>query len=53
MEGRFWALTSIRNEFIAAFKEFIGNENFEERADPNAQWIDRPVFRYLVQKFEK
>ena len=40
-------------EFIAAFKEFIGNENFEERADPNAQWIDRPVFRYLVQKFEK
>ena len=40
-------------EFIAAFKEFIGNENFEERADPNAQWIDRPVYRYLVQKFEK
>jgi len=40
-------------DFIAAFKEFIGNENFEERADPNAQWIDRPVFRYLVQKFEK
>jgi len=40
-------------EFIAAFKEFIGNENFEERADPNAQWIDRPVLSYLVQKFEK
>jgi uncharacterized Ntn-hydrolase superfamily protein len=41
------------NEFLAAFNKFIGNENFEERSDPNAQWIDRPVFRYLVQKFEK
>jgi uncharacterized Ntn-hydrolase superfamily protein len=41
------------NEFLSAFKEFIGNENFEERADQNAQWIDRPALRYLVQKFEK
>ena len=40
-------------EFVPAFNEFIGNENFEERADPNAQWIDRPVLKYLVQKFEK
>jgi uncharacterized Ntn-hydrolase superfamily protein len=40
-------------DFVAAFNEFIGNENFEERADPNATWIDRPVLKYLVEKFEK
>ena len=40
-------------KFIDAFNEFIGNENFEERADPNATWIDRPVLKYLVEKFEK
>ncbi len=37
----------------AAFKAFIGNENFEERADPDAGWIDRPVFEYLVRKLKK
>ena len=40
-------------KFVDAFNEFIGNENFEERADPNATWIDRPVLKYLVEKFEK
>lgn len=40
-------------DFIAEFNEFIGNENFEERADANARWIDRPVLKYLVKKFEK
>jgi len=40
-------------EFSRAFNEFIGNENFEERADPDAGWIDRPVLKYLVKKFEK
>jgi uncharacterized Ntn-hydrolase superfamily protein len=40
-------------EFIRAFNEFIGNENFEERADPNGAWIDRPVLKFLVNKFEK
>jgi uncharacterized Ntn-hydrolase superfamily protein len=40
-------------EFVSAFNAFIGNENFEERADPNAKWIDRPVLKYLVGKFEK
>ena len=40
-------------DFLAAFNEFIGNENFEERVDPNAKWIDRPVLKYLVKKFEK
>jgi uncharacterized Ntn-hydrolase superfamily protein len=37
--------------FADAFNEFIGNENFEERADPNGQWVDKPVFKYLVKKF--
>ncbi|MFT3894712.1 MAG: DUF1028 domain-containing protein [Anaerolineales bacterium] len=39
-------------KFNDAFNEFIGNENFEERADPNATWIDRPVLKYLVEKYE-
>jgi uncharacterized Ntn-hydrolase superfamily protein len=38
-------------DFGAAFNQFIGNENFEERADPSAQWIDKPVLKYLVKKF--
>ncbi len=37
--------------FQNAFNAFIGNENFEERSDPNAQWIDKPVLKYLVKKF--
>ena len=37
--------------FQNAFTEFIGNENFEERADPEAKWIDKPVLKYLVKKF--
>lgn len=39
--------------FRDAFNEFIGNENFEERADPDAQWIDKPVLKYLTGKFGK
>jgi uncharacterized Ntn-hydrolase superfamily protein len=39
--------------FVDAYNEFIGNENFEERADPYAKWIDRPVLKFLVEKFEK
>ena len=40
-------------EFRDAFNEFIGNENFEERADPEAKWIDKPVLKYLEKKFTK
>jgi uncharacterized Ntn-hydrolase superfamily protein len=40
-------------DFVAAFNKFIGNENFEERADPQAAWIDGPVFNYLTKKFGK
>jgi len=39
--------------FIDSFTEFIGNENFEERADPQGKWIDGPVLKYLLKKFEK
>jgi len=42
-----------RKEFSETFKEFIGNENFEERADPEANWIDGPVLEYLIKKFNK
>jgi uncharacterized Ntn-hydrolase superfamily protein len=37
--------------FSDAFHEFIGNENFEERADPEARWVDGPVLDYLLKKF--
>jgi hypothetical protein len=35
-----------------ALVAFIGNENFEERADPAAGWIDKPVLDYIYRKFE-
>lgn len=38
--------------FQDAYNAFIGNENFEERADPSGQWIDKPVLKYLVKKFK-
>ncbi len=37
----------------AAFRAFIGNENFEERADPEKGWIDGPVFEYLLRKLKQ
>jgi uncharacterized Ntn-hydrolase superfamily protein len=37
--------------FVEAFNAFIGNENFEERADPQGSWIDGPVLEYLIRKF--
>lgn len=40
-------------EFAVAFNEFINNENFEERADPEAKWIDGPLLKYLRKKFGK
>jgi uncharacterized Ntn-hydrolase superfamily protein len=40
------------SEFKNAFTEFIGNENFEERTDPDAKWIDKPVLHYLIKKFK-
>ncbi len=39
--------------FAAAFHEFIGNENFEERAEPTGKWIDKPAMKYLLKKFGK
>jgi len=40
-------------DFVDAFNEFIGNENFEERANAEAKWIDGPVLKYLTKKFGK
>lgn len=39
--------------FKSAFNEMIGNENFEERADPEGNWIDKPVMKYLQKKFKE
>ncbi len=36
-----------------AFRAFIHNENFEERADPDAGWIDEPVLAYLTKRLKK
>lgn len=44
---------SPEGDFRDAFSAFIANENFEERADPEGRWIDRPVFDYLKRKFGK
>ncbi len=35
-----------------AFRVFIHNENFEERADPDAGWIDGPVLEYLTRRLK-
>jgi len=34
-----------------ALREFIGNENFEDRTDFKKGLIDRPVYEYLLEKF--
>ncbi len=36
-----------------AFRAFMHNENFEERADPDAAWIDEPVLSYLMRNLKK
>ncbi len=39
------------NSVHQAIRTFIGNENFEERANLDEGWIDRPVLNYLQQKY--
>jgi uncharacterized Ntn-hydrolase superfamily protein len=36
-----------------ALEAFVGNENFEERCNIRAGWMDKPVFEYLVMRFGK
>lgn len=36
-----------------ALKNFIGDENFEERANPDEGWIDAAVIEHLFDKFEE
>jgi uncharacterized Ntn-hydrolase superfamily protein len=35
-----------------ALRQFIGNENFEDRTDFDAGWIDRPAYEFLLRRFE-
>jgi uncharacterized Ntn-hydrolase superfamily protein len=35
-----------------AFRAFIHNENFEERADPDQGWLDEPVLAYLMKQLK-
>jgi uncharacterized Ntn-hydrolase superfamily protein len=44
-DGNYDELTKI------ALRALTGNENFEERVDLEAGWIDRPVLEYLLKKF--
>jgi len=34
-----------------ALRRFIGNENFEDRSDFEAGWIDRPAYEFLIRRF--
>jgi uncharacterized Ntn-hydrolase superfamily protein len=45
VHGRYDAATQ------TAFRDFIGNENFEERSDPEAGWIDYPVYTYILKHY--
>lgn len=40
-------------ESAEALRAFLGNENFEERANIEEGWLDQPVFDYLLKKFKK
>jgi uncharacterized Ntn-hydrolase superfamily protein len=46
-DGQYDQLTKI------ALRAFTGNENFEERIDLDAGWIDEPVLEFLLKKFGK
>ncbi len=35
----------------SALRQFVGNENFEDRTDLDTRRIDRPVFEYLEKRF--
>lgn len=39
------------DSFAGVLRQFVGNENFEDRTDIDARLIDRPVFEYLQEKF--
>jgi len=45
IDGAYGELTKV------ALRKFTGNENFEERVDLEAGWIDKPVLDYLLKKF--
>jgi len=47
-------IDGIYNDVTAeALRSFLGNENFEERFNPEEGWLDQPVLDYLLKKFRK
>ncbi|HMK08462.1 MAG TPA: DUF1028 domain-containing protein, partial [Anaerolineales bacterium] len=42
--------SSLSTEARSALRTFIGNENFEDRCDLEAGWIDRPAFAFLLER---
>lgn len=47
-------LNTVPDEDIqAALRKFIGNENFEDRTDFESGLIDRPVYEYLIKKYDE
>lgn len=38
-------------EVRLALRRFIGNENFEDRCDLEAGWIDKPAYEFLLRRF--
>ncbi|MCJ7825594.1 MAG: DUF1028 domain-containing protein [Anaerolineales bacterium] len=55
MQDQGYDLEEITGEYDqetqTALRQFIGNENFEERAEFEKGRIDRPVYEYLLKKF--
>ncbi len=37
-------------ETRSTLRSFLGNENFEERSDVEAGWIDRPAYEFLLRR---
>jgi uncharacterized Ntn-hydrolase superfamily protein len=42
--------TSLSAPARDALRRFIGNENFEDRSDVEAGWIDRPAYEFLMRR---
>lgn len=53
-EGLLKAPTGAYDETTrAAFAQFIGRENLEDRCDPAAAWIDPPAMDYIRRRFQQ
>jgi uncharacterized Ntn-hydrolase superfamily protein len=43
--------SDLTEEVRSSLNAFIGSENFEERIDLEATWIDRPVYEYILERY--